>query len=169
MNYLSKNVVVIKSNKEFMGVIMEQETKLLDYIRRIIELEDGEEYLKVSDIGYVLTELFGAEKTITGQKVNQMLQFNRFQVPLADDELFTYYPTEKFDLFVECINEKMGYGLIKWHYTIIPRLLRIDFTKNVKKNIEKIQDSFIYIYYIKICHIDIDILQNELLKIGVTE
>ena len=51
---------------------MERENiKLLNYIEEIFD--EREEYLKVSDMGYVITILLGTDLTVTGEKVNLML------------------------------------------------------------------------------------------------
>lgn len=148
---------------------MEKNEKLLDYVCSVIDLEDNKEYLKVSDIGRVLTYLLGTEKTITGQKVNEMLAFcSQFQVELPNDKFFKYYPTGKFELYEEVINEIEGYGIIKWHYSIIPKLLGLDFSRNVTENIQKMQNTFLYRNFLENI-VDIGILEIELLKIGILE
>lgn len=148
---------------------MEENENLLHYVYIVLGLEEDEKYLKVSDIGRVLTELLGTEKTITGQKVNEMLAlFSQFQVKLPNDKFFKYYPTEEFELYEEVINEDEEYGIIKWHYSIIPKLLNLDFTKNVTENIQKMQNTFLYGYFLENI-VDIGVLEIELLKIGILE
>ena len=142
---------------------MEQE-KLLDYVTYIFE--EKKEYLKVSEIGLVMTELLGTDLCVTGTKVNEMLIHEGYQTYTEDDEYFSYIPQKKDISFKKTINEEKKYGIIQWHYSIIPILLNIDLKKDLKSNKKRIKRKiesyrFIFANY----EIDDKILKENLLKI----
>ncbi len=135
--------------------------KLLNYIEEIF----GEEkkYLKVSEIGYVITVLIGTDLTITGEKVNFILAFEGYQTYTEDDEYFSYIPKNKKIPYEKFINKELNYGIIKWHYSIISVLLNIDFRQSIQKNMERIKHIIksygsLFMNY----EIDDEILENEL-------
>ena len=146
---------------------MERENiKLLNYIEEIFD--EREEYLKVSDMGYVITILLGTDLTVTGEKVNLMLVHEGYEEFTEEDEYFSYIPKKEENLYEKCVYEGNDekYGIIKWHYSIIPKLLNIDFNLNIRRNITRIKKKLkeyrgLFINY----EIDEGVLKEELSKI----
>lgn len=145
---------------------MEKENKkLLKYIENF--LEEGE-YLKVSDIGYIITLILGTDLTVTGEKVNTMLVHEGYQIFTEEDEYFSYVPQKEDISYEKRLYEKENgkYGIIKWHYSILAVLLNIDFNLSIKRNITRIKKKLkeyrgLFINY----EIDEGILKEELSKI----
>ncbi len=137
----------------------QKESKLLNYIDEVIG--EPKKYLKVSELGNILTEMLGTNKTISGESVNFVLEDTNIQ-QYADDEFFKFLPTGKFKDYKKEINKKMGYGLIKWHYSIILLLLNINYNKTVSQNakivLEHLEDNYIGRRYI----IDTNTLEETL-------
>lgn len=142
----------------------EENIKLLDYVESC--LGKREEYLKVSEIGQVMTILLGTNLNVTGEKINWMLLDEDIQDFTEEDEYFSYIPKKKDIPYKKVINKEKEYGIIKWHYSIIAKLLDIDFNLSIKRNITRIKKKLkknraIFINY----EIDEDILEEELSEI----
>lgn len=144
--------------------MQEENIKILDYVENC--LGKRKEYLKVSEIGQIMTILLGTNLTITGEKVNWLLLDEDIQDFTEEDEYFSYIPKKKDIPYKKVINQEKGYGIIKWHYSIITKLLDIDFNLSIKRNITRIKKKLktyraIFTNY----EIDEDILEEELSEI----
>lgn len=137
----------------------QKETKLLNYIDDVIG--EPKQYLKVSEIGKILTEMLGTNKTIMGESVNFVLEDMNLQ-KYTDDELFKFVPTGKFEKYKKQINEKRGYGLIEWHYSIIFLLLNVSYDKTVSQNKEIVLEHLKHYYIGRRYTVDIKILGKTL-------
>lgn len=141
--------------------MVKENTKMLIYIENA--LGKREVYLKVSDVGYVMTMLLGTNLTVTGEKVNCMLIDEGFQDFTYEAEYFPYTPKSRDIPYKKIIYKEKGFGIIKWHYSIIAKLLNIDFEQSIKKNITRIKFKFkeyrgLFVNY----EIDENVLKEEL-------
>lgn len=148
-----------------------QNNLLQKYIVDVLDVFDEElaEYLSVSQIGKVITNILGTEKNVTGQMINQVLVKKRLQKAIEeDDEGFKFMPSEKFKNYKKVVNEEENYGIIMWHFSVITVILDLDFNKSLKVNINRVlkrieKYGMIFSFY----DIDEDVLKKALEKIGI--
>ena len=144
-----------------------QRESLLKYIEE--NTFEETEYLKVSDIGYILTDILQTDTVITGKDVNKILNKEKIQ-QISDNYLFKYLPTTKFGLFKKIINREEKYGFIKWNYTIIPKILGINYKENINDNIENVRNKIkSYKSILEEDTIDKKILKKQLLELGINK
>lgn len=148
-----------------------QNNLLQKYIVDVLDVFDEElaEYLSVSQIGKVITNILGTEKNVTGQMINQLLVKKRLQKAIEkDDEGFKFMPSEKFNNYKKVVNEEENYGIIMWHFSVIAVILDLDFNKSLKVNINRVTKRIekygsIFSSY----NIDEDVLKMTLEEIGI--
>lgn len=148
-----------------------QSNLLLKYIVDVLGLIDEEsaEYLSVSQIAKVITNILGTGKNVTGQMINQVLIKKRLQKAIdEDDDGFKFMPSEKFQNYKKVVNEEEYYGIITWHFSVIAVILDLDFNKSLKVNTNRVlkrieKYGMIFPFY----DIDEDVLKKALEEIGI--